>query len=168
MKIQTRPARYTVPGTLAAIALTAMSLSACGGLALSDGSHGSNTVNVCTLVPPSRVEEVTDEQVTRAIPKQLGSDPNSFLCTYYLYDGQYIRVEARISNSSDVFAADIRALTFNEVFYTARLPGVGNKAIEADDGVAALTDTDNILIIGNPGQSAWYIKLAKILITALG
>jgi hypothetical protein len=48
------------------------------------------------------------------------------------------------------------------------VPGVGDKAVASADGLAALTDKDNILIGGVSGEPAWDIKLAQILISALG
>jgi len=175
MKIRTRPARYTVAGPLAAIALTAASVSACGG-SLPSGdpnggtSNGSNTINVCTLVPSSQVAAVTGETVVQAIPEQLDSfpDPNSFLCTYYLSDGRDIQVEVEITNSPDAFAANGRGLDAGGAAPTASVPGVGDKAVASADGLAALTDKDNILIGGVRGEPAWDIKLARILISALG
>ncbi len=164
MKIRTRPARYTVAGPLAAIALTAASVSACGT------SNGSHTINVCTLVPSSKVAEVTGETVVQAIPEQLDSfpDPNSYLCTYYLSDGRDIQVEVEITDRPDAFAANGRGLDADGAAPTASVPGVGDKAVASADGLAALTDKDNILIGGVRGEPAWDIKLARILISALG
>ena len=170
MKIRTSPMRYAAAGPLAAIALTAASVSACGGSPPPGDPNGGNTINVCTLMPPSQVAAVTGQTVIQAIPEQLDSfpGPNSFLCTYHLSDGRDIQVEVEITNSPDAFAANGRGLGAGGAAPTASVPGVGDKAVASADGLAALTDKDNILIGGVRGEPAWDIKLARILISALG
>jgi hypothetical protein len=175
MKIWTTPMRYTVAGPLAAIALTIASVSACGSSPPLDNSNGGNTnsgstTNVCLLVPSSQVAAVTGQTVAQAVPEQLDSspDPDSFLCTYSLSNGQDIQVEVEITNSPDVFAANGRGLDADGAAPAASVPGVGDKAVASADGLAALTDKDNILIGGVRGEPAWDIKLAQILISALG
>jgi hypothetical protein len=170
MKIWTTPMRYAAAGPLAAIALTAASVSACGGSPPSGDPHGGSTINVCALMPSSRVAAVTGQPVVQAIPEQLDSfpDPNSFLCSYYLSDGRDIQVEVEITNSPDAFAANGSGLNAGGAAPTASVPGVGDKAVASADGLAALTDKDNILIGGDRGDPGWDIKLAQILISALG
>jgi hypothetical protein len=175
MKIWTIPMRYATAGPLAAIALTAASVSACGGSSLSGDSNGGNsnggtTINVCTLLPSSQVATVVGQNVVQAIPEQLDSFPeaNSFLCSYYLSDGRDIQVEVELTNSSDAFAANGRGLDAGGAAPTASVPGVGDQAVVSADGLAALTGKDNILIGGDRGEPAWDIKLAQILISALG
>jgi hypothetical protein len=175
MKIRSTLMRYAVAGPLAAIALTAASVSACGGPPSPDNSGGSNStgsnaINVCTLVPSSQVATVLGQTVVQAIPEQLDSspNPNSFRCTYSLSDGRDIQVEVEVTNSPDVFAANGRGLDAGGAAPTASVPGVGNQAVTSADGLAALTDKDNILIGGVRGEPARDIKLAQILISALG
>jgi len=164
MKIRTTPARYTVAGPLAAIALTAAAVSACGT------STGGSTINVCTLVPSSQVAAVAGETVVQATPEQLDSspDPDSFLCTYGLSDGGNIQVEVEMTNSPDAFDANGRGLEAGGATPTVSVPGVGDKAVASASGLAVLTDKDNILILDVRGDSAGDIKLARILISALG
>jgi hypothetical protein len=168
MKIWTTPMRSAAAGPLAAIALTAASVSACGGSPPLANSNGGSTINVCMLVPSSQVAAVTGQTVVQAIPEQLDSspDPDSFLCTYSLSDGRDIQIEVEVTNSPDVFAANGRGL--DGAGLTASVPGVGDQAVASADGLAALTDKDNILIGGVRGEPAWDIKLAQILISALG
>jgi hypothetical protein len=174
MKIWTTPMRYAVAGPLAAIALTAASVSACGGSPPPGNSNGGNsssgnTVNVCMLVSSSQVAAITGQTVVQATPEQLDSspDPDSSLCTYSLSDGRDIQVEVEVTNSPDVFAANGRGLDADGAGLT-NVSGVGDKAVASADGLAALTDKDNILIGGVRGEPAWDIKLAQILISALG
>jgi hypothetical protein len=171
--------RYAIAGPLVAIALTAASVSACGGSAgggtngggtNGGGTNGGGTINVCMLVPSSQVAAVAGQPVTQATPEQLDSspDPDSFLCTYYLSDGRDVQVEVEATNSPDVFAANGRGLDADGATPTSSVPGVGDKAVGSANGLAALTDKDNILIGGVSGEPAWDIKLAQILISALG
>jgi hypothetical protein len=180
MKIWTTRMRYAVGCPLMAIALMVASVSACGGspsLGNSNGgdtnggnSNGGDTVNVCMLMPSSQVAAVTGETVAQAIPEQTDSfpDPNSFLCTYYLSDGRNIQVEVETTNSPDAFAANSRGLDADAAAPAASVSGIGDKAVASADGLAALTDNDNILIGGVSGEPSWDIKLARILISALG
>jgi hypothetical protein len=176
MKIRTTPMRYAVVGPVAAIALTAASVSACGALGHPDGGppSGSPTMNVCTLVPSSQVAAVAGEKVIQAIPEQLDSfpDPNSFLCTYYLSDGLNIQVDVEFTNSPDAFAANGRGLEAGGATPITSVYGVGDQAVASANGLAVLTDRDNILILDVPGElrgdHAGNIKLATILISALG
>jgi hypothetical protein len=175
MKTRTTPMRYAVVGPLAAIALTAVSMSACGGGDPSGGtSSAGDTINICTLLPSSQVAVVAGESVVQATPEQLDSfpDPNSFLCTYDLSDGRDFEVEVAITSSPDAFAANSRSLLGGGATPITSVPGIGDKAVASANGLAILTDKDNIVITGLPGQYsgdlAEDIKLARILISALG
>lgn len=174
MKIRSTPARYAVAGPLAAIALTAAAVSACGGsLPPSDPGGGTppgGYINVCTLLPSSQVAAVTGETVVQATPEQVDSfpDANSFLCTYLLSDGSDIQVDVEVTNSPDAFAANGTGLDSDGATPTASVPGIGDKAVISANGLAILTDKDNILIVGLFRDSVGDIKLARILISALG
>jgi hypothetical protein len=165
--------QYAIAAPLAAIALTVLGLSACGGSSGSGTNDSSSTINVCTLVPSSQVAAVGGGTVIQATPSQLDSwpDPDAFDCTYDLSNGQEITVEVEVTSSTDAFDANSRGLT-GGVFPVTSVPGIGNKAAASANGLAVLTGKDNIEITGVPGEQsgdhAGDIKLARILISALG
>ena len=174
MNTRTRPARYTIAGPLTVIALTAAGVSACAGAPHpGGGTPGGPTVNVCTLVPSSQVAAVTGEEVVQVIPEHLDSfpDPDSFSCTYTLSDGTYIHVVVEVTGNPDVFAANSRGVV-GESGHGTSVPGVGGKAVASRWGLAVLTEKDNIVIGGVPGElSGKYagdITLARTLISAFG
>lgn len=73
-----------------------------------------------------------------------------------------------MTNSPDAFDANGRGLEDGGATPTVSVPGVGDQAVISAGGLAALTDKDNILILDVRGDSAGDIKLARILISALG
>jgi hypothetical protein len=172
MKIQN-----AIAGPLAAIALTVLGLSACGVSSSSSSTNdsststddSSSTINVCALLPSSQVAAVSGGIVTQATPDQLDSwpDPDAFDCTYYLSNGQWITVVVEVTSSTDVFDASSLGLT-GGVFPVTSVPGLGDKAAASVNGLAVLTGKDNIQVSGVPGEQSGDIKLARILISALG
>jgi len=177
VKIRTTPLRYAVVGPFAAIVLTAASVSACRSSLPPDPINtatSDSTVNVCTLVPSSQVAEVAGATVVQATPEQLDSfpDPDSFLCTYDLSNGLDIQINVEVTSSPDAFAANGTGLLSGGATPVTAVPGVGDKAVASANGMAVLTGKDNILILNVPGESPGHfagdIKLATILISALG
>jgi hypothetical protein len=172
MKIRTSPMRYAAAGPLAAIALTAASVSACGGLPQLGGPNGGDTINVCRLLPSSQVAAIAGGTVIQAIPDQeTDSGPSSFSCTYTLSNGNVIQVLVETTNSPDIF--DVNTINIDRPGNPATsVSGVGNKALVSVNGLAVLTDKDNIVIHGASdefsGDYAGDIKLARVLIAALG
>jgi hypothetical protein len=174
MKIQN-----AIAGPLTAIALTVLGLSACWGSSNSStndtgGTDASSTMNVCTMVPSSQVAAVDGSPVAQATPDQLDSwpDPDAFDCEYDLNNGQEITVEVEVTGSASLFDASSLALTSGGASPVTSVPGLGDQAAASVNGLAVLTGKDIIEIIGNPGEQsgdlAGEIKLAKILISALG
>jgi hypothetical protein len=174
MKIRTTPMRYAAAGPLTVIALTAASVSACGGSPQLGDPNGGNTVNVCRLVPPSQVAAITGGTVIQAIPEQVDSfpGPNTFNCTYTLSSGDVIQILLEATNSPDIFAANTTGLDSAGAIPITSVPGLGDKAVASINGLAVLTDKDNIEINGVPGEwsgdHAGDIKLARALISAVG
>jgi hypothetical protein len=179
MKIRTTPMRYAAAGPLAAIALTTASVSACGGSiplagpSSSSPTSGTSTINVCTLLPSSQVAAIAGDSVLQASPDQDDSfGDHSFACTYTLNSGTMIRILVEVTGSPDAFDANSTGLDGAGAIPLRRVPGVGTKAVASINGLAVLTDKDNILISGVPGEwsgdHAGDIKLARILIAALG
>jgi hypothetical protein len=172
MKIRTTSRRYAAMVPLAVIALTTASVSACGGptpLAGPSSSppSGSRTIDVCKLLPSSQVAAVAGEKVVQAIPQEgpIGP-PDQFNCVYFLSDDpSSVEVQVEETNSPDFFASN--SATIDTIPHSS-VPGVGDKAVASAIGLAVLTDEDNILIYGIPGDQAGAIKLARILISALG
>jgi hypothetical protein len=171
--------KNAIASPLAAIALTVLALSACGGSSgsganASSSTDNSATINVCTLVPSSQVAAVGGSTVIQATPDQLDSwpDPDAFDCTYELSNGQEMTVEVEVTSSTDVFDASRLSLTSGGAFPVISVPGLGDQAAASVNGLAVLTGKDIIEITGNPGEQsgdlAGEIKLAKILISALG
>jgi hypothetical protein len=170
MKIRTTPMRYAAAGPLAAIVLTAASVSACGG---SPPSGDLNGINVCRLVPPSRVAAITGESVIQVIPDQeTVPGPSTFNCTYTLSSGDVIQILLEATSSPDIFAVNSMNLNGAGAAPVTSVPGVGDKAVASINGLAVLTDKDNIFISGVPGEwsgdHAGDIKLARALISAVG
>jgi hypothetical protein len=163
-------------GVVSAVATTA---SACTPTFAGNGSSGrplsSHKIDVCRLVPSSRVAAVTGHKVTRASTARSDErpGPNAFACTYFLSNGNAVGILVEATNSKAVFAANERGLNAEGAFPITRLAGIGDQADASALGLAARTGSYNFVIgADRPGQFARYpaglVDLARNLISALG
>jgi hypothetical protein len=166
-------------GTLGAVSAAAMSVSACGpsfaGIGSTGGPLSGHKIDVCRLVPSSRVAAVTGQKVTRATPAQSDAspDPKAFVCTYVLRTGNAVAILVEATHSTAVFVANERALNAGGTYPVTRLHGVGDKASASALGLAVLAGSYNFVITADragqfAGHPAGLTDLARNLIIALG
>ena len=171
--------KRAVAGMFGVVSAAAVSVSACGVPFAGDSSSGrpqsSHRIDVCQLVPSSRVAAVTGRKVTRAAPARADESPapEAFVCTYFLSTGNAVAILVEPTNSKAVFAASERALNAGGAFPVTRVTGVGDKAGASAIGLAVLAGSYNVVITADrPGQfagdPAGLTDLARNLVFALG
>ncbi|HET7012678.1 MAG TPA: hypothetical protein VFI65_02135 [Streptosporangiaceae bacterium] len=170
--------KHTVAGLLCAATL-ALTASACGTSGPGLGSSGaapadSHMINVCALVPSSRIASATGRRVAHATAAHPDSwpDPDNFTCTYSLTTGTEVVILVQATNSKVIFGANESNLTGGGDYKVTSLPGLGDKAGASAAGLAVLTDHYNVLIdTSYPGQfagnPAGIIGLARNLVSDL-
>jgi hypothetical protein len=184
-------------GAVGLVALIALVASACGGSpqpggapaagqsggpagstpaagsGSASGSSGGAILNVCSLLPPTRVSAITGMSVGAATNTKLASGPDQISCSYAHGTGRSIRVLVVTSNSGTVFAAERKALGggASAAAPLINVTGVGSKAAASAAGLAVLAGEDIVVVNGVPGEISGHylqaINLAKAVISAL-
>jgi hypothetical protein len=179
MRVRSTSSRCAVAGTLAAITLFALGISACGsgsGSGTGGGGGSSSGVTpsistICTLVPSSQVAAVAKDKVVNTTNTQVqSSDPASYLCSYNLDSGNNVQVEVEVTGSSSAFNANELGLEGGGAYTVTPVSGIGDKAAASTQGIVVLTSEYNIEITNVPDEQPPYAgdkTLAEFVVKAL-
>jgi hypothetical protein len=126
--------------------------SASSGGGTNSGSGGGKKVDVCAVLPVATVAQITDEPLTNAAPDQGASVTEQygiFNCDYTSDDGTSgVDVVVTTKNGKLGYQSDLEAASSVSAANTTKIPGLGDAAFSAVNGVHALFGDAEIEVSG--------------------